>query len=154
MNATSDRYASGELVLRDPSDGRTPVQRLSCLLTGWAIATRCIPFAEIGKGCGNCRLATAERELLGVIGGEDRPSSEAHPAWLTYQRSGSSVNLRHVLTHNRQDLKSLAGALPHLATLPQCTVHRPVTWRLGDSPPVSCPPISGESHVLQRANLG
>lgn len=67
----------------------------------------------------NCRLATAERELLGVVREDDLPGSEAPAAWLTYLRGGSALNLRRVLTHNTQDLKSLAGVLLHLARLPE-----------------------------------
>ena len=66
----------------------------------------------------NCRLATAERELLGVVREDDLPGSEAPAAWLSYLRGGSAVNLRRVLAHNSQDLKSLAGVLLHLARLP------------------------------------
>nr|WP_254427122.1 ribonuclease H-like domain-containing protein [Rhodanobacter sp. C01] len=65
----------------------------------------------------NCRLATAERELLGVVREDDLPGSEAPAAWLSYLRGGSAVNLRRVLVHNNQDLKSLAGVLLHLARL-------------------------------------
>ncbi len=67
----------------------------------------------------NCRLATVERELLGIVREDDLPGSEAPAAWLNYLRGGSAVNLRRVLAHNRQDLKSLAGVLLHLARLPQ-----------------------------------
>ena len=67
----------------------------------------------------NCRLATAERELLGVVREDDLPGSEAPAAWLSYLRGGSAVKLRRVLAHNSQDLKSLAGVLLHLAGLLQ-----------------------------------
>jgi len=67
----------------------------------------------------NCRLATAERELLGVVREDDLPGSEAPAAWLSFLRGGSALNLRRVLVHNSQDLKSLAGVLLHLARLPQ-----------------------------------
>jgi uncharacterized protein len=67
----------------------------------------------------NCRLATAERELLGVVREDDLPGSEAPAAWLSYLRGGSALNLRRVLAHNRQDLKSLAGVLLRLASLPR-----------------------------------
>jgi uncharacterized protein YprB with RNaseH-like and TPR domain len=66
----------------------------------------------------NCRLATAERELLGVVREDDLPGSEAPAAWLTYLRGGSARNLRRVLAHNHQDLKSLAGVLLCMARLP------------------------------------
>ncbi len=59
----------------------------------------------------NCRLATAERQLLGVVREDDLPGSEAPAAWLTYLRGGSAKNLRRVAEHNAQDLKSLAGVL-------------------------------------------
>jgi len=63
----------------------------------------------------NCRLATAERELLGVVRDDDLPGSEAPAAWLAYLRGGSSGALRRVLTHNDQDLRSLMGLLAHFA---------------------------------------
>ncbi len=65
----------------------------------------------------NCRLATAERQLLGVVREDDLPGSEAPAAWLTYLRGGSAANLRRVAQHNAQDLKSLAGVLVHMATM-------------------------------------
>jgi uncharacterized protein YprB with RNaseH-like and TPR domain len=65
----------------------------------------------------NCRLATVERQLLGVIREDDLPGSEAPAAWLTYLRGGSAANLRRVAHHNAQDLKSLAGVLLHMASL-------------------------------------
>jgi uncharacterized protein YprB with RNaseH-like and TPR domain len=65
----------------------------------------------------NCRLATAERQLLGVVREDDLPGSEAPAAWLTYLRGGSARNLRRVAAHNAQDLKSLAGVLLHMANL-------------------------------------
>jgi len=66
----------------------------------------------------NCRLATAERQLLGVVREDDLPGSEAPAAWLTYLRGGSARNLRRVAAHNAQDLKSLAGVLVRMATMP------------------------------------
>lgn len=66
----------------------------------------------------NCRLATAERELLGVLREDDLPGSEAPRAWLDYLRGGSAHNLRRVAAHNAQDLRSLAGILLRLAEAP------------------------------------
>lgn len=63
----------------------------------------------------NCRLATAERQLLGVVREDDLPGAEAPAAWLSYLRGGSAHNLRRVAAHNAQDLKSLAGVLLHMA---------------------------------------
>ncbi len=65
----------------------------------------------------NCRLVTAERQLLGVVREDDLPGSEAPAAWLTYLRGGSAGNLRRVLAHNAQDLKSLAGVLLRMAAM-------------------------------------
>jgi uncharacterized protein len=65
----------------------------------------------------NCRLATAERQLLGVVREDDLPGAEAPAAWLTYLRGGSARNLRRVAQHNAQDLKSLAGVLLTMARM-------------------------------------
>jgi uncharacterized protein len=59
----------------------------------------------------NCRLATVERELLGVQRSDDLPGSQAPAAWLEYLRGGSAERLRRVLAHNAQDLDSLARLL-------------------------------------------
>lgn len=74
----------------------------------------------------NCRLATAERELLGVVRDDDLPGSEAPAAWLTYLRGGSSTDLNRVTTHNDQDLRSLMGLVAHFATTAResCEGHR------------------------------
>ena len=62
----------------------------------------------------NCRLATAERELLGVLREDDLPGAEAPGAWLAYLRGGSAAKLRRVGLHNAQDLRSLCGLLETL----------------------------------------
>ena len=62
----------------------------------------------------NCRLATAERELLGVLRKDDLPGAEAPGAWLAYLRGGSAAKLRRVGLHNAQDLRSLCGLLEAL----------------------------------------
>lgn len=62
----------------------------------------------------NCRLATAERQLLGVVREDDLPGSEAPRAWLEYLRGGSARDLRRVAAHNAQDLRSLVGVLAAL----------------------------------------
>ncbi|NZA28240.1 ribonuclease H-like domain-containing protein [Luteimonas sp. SJ-92] len=63
----------------------------------------------------NCRLATVERELLGVLREDDLPGAEAPAAWLGYLRGGSAARLRRVGAHNAQDLRSLCGLLERLA---------------------------------------
>lgn len=65
----------------------------------------------------NCRLATIERQVLGVVREDDLPGSEAPAAWLSYLRGGSARNLRRVADHNRQDLASLGGLLVHHAMI-------------------------------------
>ncbi len=57
---------------------------------------------------GNCRLATAERELLGFERKDDLPGSQAPKAWLDYVRGGLWEKLEGVMRHNRLDLVSLA----------------------------------------------
>jgi uncharacterized protein len=61
----------------------------------------------------NCRLATAERQLLGVVREDDLPGAQAPAAWLDYLRGGSAAKLRKVGDHNAQDLRSLSGLLVH-----------------------------------------
>jgi hypothetical protein len=63
----------------------------------------------------NCRLATIERNWLGVLREDDLPGSEAPKAWLDYLRGGSARNLRRVIEHNDQDLRSLGALLLRLA---------------------------------------
>lgn len=63
----------------------------------------------------NCRLATIERELLGVVREDDLPGSEAPAAWLSYLRGGSAAKLRRVGLHNAQDLRSLCSLLEAMA---------------------------------------
>lgn len=63
----------------------------------------------------NCRLATIEREVLGVVREDDLPGSEAPAAWLDYLRGGGARNLRRVAVHNHTDVVSLLRLLRHLA---------------------------------------
>jgi uncharacterized protein YprB with RNaseH-like and TPR domain len=59
----------------------------------------------------NCRLATAEARWLGIAREDDLPGSEAPRAWLDYLRGGDSIDLRRVLAHNDQDLRTLGALL-------------------------------------------
>lgn len=59
----------------------------------------------------NCKMQTAERNLLRIVREDDLPGSEAPRAWLTYLRGGSSTNLVRVAEHNLQDVRSLSGLL-------------------------------------------
>lgn len=62
----------------------------------------------------NCRLSTVEREWLSVLREDDLPGSEAPRAWLDYLRGLSGRDLRRVLEHNNQDLRSLTTLLLRL----------------------------------------
>jgi uncharacterized protein YprB with RNaseH-like and TPR domain len=62
----------------------------------------------------NCRLATIERHLLGVVREDDLPGSEAPRAWLDWLRGGDARDFRRVLAHNDQDVRSLVGLLLRL----------------------------------------
>jgi uncharacterized protein YprB with RNaseH-like and TPR domain len=62
----------------------------------------------------NCRLATVERRWLGILREDDLPGSEAPRAWLDYIRGGDARDLRRVLAHNDQDLRTLGALLLEL----------------------------------------
>lgn len=68
----------------------------------------------------NCRLATIERRVLGIVREDDLPGSEAPGAWLNYLRGGSSHLLKRVLAHNHQDVVTLARLALHLQ-VPPCS---------------------------------
>lgn len=68
----------------------------------------------------NCRLATIERRVLGIVREDDLPGSEAPGAWLGYLRGGSSQLLKRVLAHNHQDVVTLARLALHLE-VPACS---------------------------------
>ncbi len=55
----------------------------------------------------DCRLATAERELLGFHRCNDLPGSEAPDAWFNFMRYGKTDKLVRTIEHNRQDIISL-----------------------------------------------
>ena len=65
----------------------------------------------------NCRLATIERRVLGIVREDDLPGSEAPGAWLGYLRGGSASLLRRVTAHNHQDVVTLAHLALHMHAL-------------------------------------
>ena len=65
----------------------------------------------------NCRLATIEREALGVVREDDLPGSQAPAAWLQFLRGGSSSQLKRVAAHNHQDVVTLALLMAELVAL-------------------------------------
>lgn len=62
----------------------------------------------------DCRLATVERRLLGVVREDDLPGAKAPAAWLACLRHGHRGDLLRVLAHNHQDVVSLARLLEAL----------------------------------------
>ncbi|MGO3127839.1 MAG: ribonuclease H-like domain-containing protein [Luteimonas sp.] len=84
----------------------------------------------------NCKLATVERELLGVLREDDLPGSEAPAAWLDYLRGGSADKLRRVGLHNAQDLRSLFGVLE--AMRDEAVVETVVVPDAADDPHIDC----------------
>ncbi|MCP3867095.1 MAG: ribonuclease H-like domain-containing protein [Gammaproteobacteria bacterium] len=67
----------------------------------------------------NCRLANAERKLMGFHRLDDLPGAEAPAAWFDWLRHKDSRRLIGVLDHNRSDLISLAVLLPLLVKVYQ-----------------------------------
>jgi uncharacterized protein YprB with RNaseH-like and TPR domain len=65
----------------------------------------------------NCRLGTVERRWLGVLREDDLPGSEAPRAWLDYLRGGDARDLRRVLAHNDQDVRTLGTLCLKLVAL-------------------------------------
>jgi len=89
----------------------------ACPLEGLAHIDLLHPVRRRWRGTWeNCRLATAERQLLQVVREDDLPGSEAPAAWLGYLRGGSAQPLHRVARHNSQDLRSLGGILHRFAT--------------------------------------
>lgn len=62
----------------------------------------------------DCRLATAERRLLGLIRADDLPGSEAPRAWRDYLAGAPADDLARVLRHNVLDVLSLLVLGPAL----------------------------------------
>lgn len=67
----------------------------------------------------NCRLVTAESQLLGKQRHQDLPGSEAPRAWRDFLMRGETGDLLRVLAHNRSDLESLLGILKKLLQDPR-----------------------------------
>jgi uncharacterized protein YprB with RNaseH-like and TPR domain len=63
---------------------------------------------------GDARLATVERELLGIRRHGDVAGWEIPGRYLEFVRGGSPSRLAPVLTHNAEDLAALARLLAHL----------------------------------------
>ena len=63
---------------------------------------------------GDARLATVERELLGVRRNGDVGGWEIPERYLAFVHGGSAASLAPVVTHNAEDVRSLGRLLVHL----------------------------------------
>lgn len=68
-------------------------------------------------GLEDCRLATLEREVLGVERADDVPGAFIPALYFDFLRTGRSVPLVRVLDHNRADVLSLVTLLGWFATV-------------------------------------
>ena len=97
---------------------RYRMMRLPEPLSGLAHIDLLYPSRRQWKGhFENCRLATIEHRVLGVVREDDLPGSEAPAAWLHFLRGGSAHLLRRVLAHNHQDVISLARLFMRLSEM-------------------------------------
>lgn len=100
-----------------------PLLLTRCRLAGIAAPFASAPHVDLlhptrrafGTRWEDCRLATAERALLGFIRQDDLPGSEAPAAWFDYLHRGDGGRLPGVARHNHWDIVSLAALLPALA---------------------------------------
>jgi uncharacterized protein YprB with RNaseH-like and TPR domain len=63
----------------------------------------------------NCRLGTLERHILGIHRVDDVPSALVPEFYLTYLQSGNMGPVVPIVTHNRQDIVTLAALLSKLS---------------------------------------
>jgi hypothetical protein len=97
---------------------RYRLARMRNPLEGLAHADLLFPVRRRFRGAWeNCRLATVERRWLGVLREDDLPGSEAPRAWLDYLRGGDARDLRRVLAHNDQDVRTLGELCLRLVAL-------------------------------------
>ena len=99
--------------------GRYRLNRLPCPFVDRGHVDLLYPTRRAWRGVWeNCRLATIERNLLGIVRDDDLPGSEAPAAWLAFLRGVSATNLGRVIAHNDQDVVTLAALLDRLQWLP------------------------------------
>ena len=67
-----------------------------------------------------CRLADAERRLLGIERFDDIPGALIPALYFAYVRAGRAAPLRAVFRHNADDVLSLVGLLARLTALFEC----------------------------------
>lgn len=68
-----------------------------------------------GSRWGDCRLATAERKLLGFEREDDLPGSMAPLAWFAWLQRNDPTGLEGIARHNYWDVLSLVALVPALA---------------------------------------
>ncbi len=96
---------------------RYRLARLPCPVTPLAHLDLLHPSRRRWRGrWENCRLATIEHRVLGVVREDDLPGSEAPRAWRDYLGGGPATDLRRVLAHNHTDVRSLASLLARLSS--------------------------------------
>ena len=94
---------------------RYRLARLPCPITPLDHVDLLFPTRRRYRGVWeNCRLATIERELLGIVREDDLPGAQAPAAWLSFLRGGPSTLLRRVCAHNHQDVVTLARLMVRL----------------------------------------
>jgi uncharacterized protein YprB with RNaseH-like and TPR domain len=100
------------------------------LVTRYRLARQPDPFANKGhidllhltrRACGHrwedCRLQTAELQLLGFARENDFPSHLIPQAWSEFVRGGGAGPLGAIAEHNRRDVLSLAALLATIARI-------------------------------------
>lgn len=73
----------------------------------------------IAHRLGNCRLATLEEQVLGLVRQHDVPGSDIPQRYFDWLRGGDARLLKGVFEHNRLDIISLAALMGHLTALIQ-----------------------------------
>jgi len=68
----------------------------------------------------SCSLSVLEEERLGIARGEDIPGAQIPAAYFDYLKTRDETQISKILSHNRQDLVSLAELLLHMAGLQSC----------------------------------
>jgi len=108
----------------------------------------------------DCRLQTLERTLLGFTRDDDLPSHLVPIVWSDLLRRGDGRRIPRVLAHNREDIVTLAAALPLLDRLLSGHEHRAdadaraVARHLASRDPVAaCAFLERHRHRLDPAGL-
>ena len=70
---------------------------------------------RLREGWADCRLRTAEEQVLGFSRTDDLPGAEVPAAWQRWLQHHDPALLPKILDHNREDLLSLAALLAALA---------------------------------------